>query len=92
MEVTSRQYGKMMTFPLSSLYLSWRYRATQRDLMRGAPPDSSLEQLGIEVERERLLYWISCDSHVIQLQARAEEGINLLSSRLGDKQFFNGER
>jgi metaxin len=73
MEVTSRRYGKMMSFPLSSLFLSWKYRTTQRDLMRGVPPDTTLEQLGIE------------------LQARAEEGINLLSSRLAERQFFNGE-
>ena len=92
MEGTSRVYGRMMNFPLSSLFLSWRYRTTQRALMKGAPPETTLEQLGIEVgqERERVCLK-SCDSHVMQLQARAEEGINLLSSRLGDKQFFNGE-
>ena len=50
MEVTSGQYGKMMPFPLSSFYLSWRFRNTQRDLMRGAAPDTSPEQLELEVE------------------------------------------
>ena len=55
MEVTSRKYGKMMSFPLSSLFLSWKYRTTQRDLMRGAPPDTSLEQLGIEVSEGGVL-------------------------------------
>lgn len=50
MEVTSAQYAKMMKFPISTLYLSWRYRSTQRTLMRGAPPDTTLEQMGIEVQ------------------------------------------
>lgn len=49
MDVTSVQYGKMLQFPLSTIYLSWRYRTIQRTLMRGASPDSTLEQLGIEV-------------------------------------------
>ena len=49
MEVTSRQYGKQLPFPLSTLYLSWRYRSIQQDLMRGAAPDMTREQLGIEV-------------------------------------------
>jgi metaxin len=73
MEVTRGQYGKLMAFPLSTLYLSWRYRATQRAMMRGAPPETTLEQLGLE------------------LLARAEEAIDLLSARLGDSPFFNGE-
>jgi metaxin len=73
MEVTSIQYGQMLKFPLSTFYLSWRYRTIQRALMRGAPPDTTLEQLGIE------------------LLARAEESITLISARLGEEQYFNGE-
>ena len=49
LDVTRLQYGEMLQFPLSTFYLSWRHRRAQRALMRGAPPDTTLEQQGTEV-------------------------------------------
>lgn len=92
MEVTSVQYGEMLQFPLSTLYLSWRYRTIQRMLMRGASPDTTLEQLGIEVVQSESNDVMLTSCNHAQLLARAEDCINHLSSRLGEGPYFNGER
>lgn len=48
-EVTRYQYGQMLSFPLSTFYLSWRHQSIQKFLMRGASLETTLEQQGAEV-------------------------------------------
>lgn len=74
LECTRRHHSRLIHFPLSLLYLSWRHHAVQHDVMRGSPPEHTVEQVGSE------------------LLAKAVDCLSLLSARLGENEYFFGER
>lgn len=71
-EVTRYQYGQMLSFPLSTFYLSWRHQSIQKFIMRGASLEATLEQQGAEVGWGRLLQ-VFRDDHSL-CHTAADEG------------------
>ena len=47
--VTRSSHAKLLHFPFSLFYLSWQHKAIRQFLMRGAPPETTQEQRGMEV-------------------------------------------
>ncbi|XP_064393246.1 metaxin-3-like [Halichondria panicea] len=48
-DFTRSSYAKILYFPVTLFYLSWQHRAVGHLIMRGAPPDLTLEQRGLEL-------------------------------------------
>lgn len=72
-EVTRYQYGQMLSFPLSTFYLSWRHQSIQKFIMRGASLEVTLEQQGAEVEVVGRLLQVFRDDHSL-CHTAADEG------------------
>lgn len=48
-DVTRSSHAKLLYFPLSLFYLSWQHKAIQQFVLRGALPETTQEQHGMEV-------------------------------------------